>query len=115
MDSSLHHWWVGEYDDIVAPIPGFAWYRTWALITGNTLCSRVVNLALGKNLTGSRALWKDVPVPEISFNEILVKVRAVALNATGFKHIDAISPPDYNAGCDCACEVYKVGKGASQF
>lgn len=84
-----------------------------ALITTNTLYSRIANLALQKNLTTTRAQWKDVPTPEISDNEILVKVRAVALNATDFKHIDGISPPDSIVGCDFAGEVYKVGKGAA--
>jgi NADPH:quinone reductase-like Zn-dependent oxidoreductase len=86
-----------------------------ALITTNTLYSRVANLTLGKNLTAERAQWKDVPVPDISDNEILVKVRAAALNATDFKHIDAISPTGCIVGCDYAGEVYKVGKGAAKF
>ncbi|KAF3035530.1 hypothetical protein E8E12_001482 [Didymella heteroderae] len=85
-----------------------------ALITTNTLYSRVANLTLHKNLTTTRAQWKEVPIPEISDNEILVKVRAVALNATDFKHIDAISPPNCIVGCDYAGEVYKVGKGAAK-
>lgn len=85
-----------------------------ALITTNSLYSRVANLALGKNLVSTRAQWKDVPIPEISDNEILVKVRAVALNATDFKHIDAISPSNCIVGCDYAGEVFKVGKGAAK-
>ncbi|KAF1931100.1 GroES-like protein [Didymella exigua CBS 183.55] len=85
-----------------------------ALITTNTLYSRVANLALHKNLTTMRAQWKDVPIPAVSDNEILVKVHAVALNATDFKHIDAISPPNCITGCDYAGEVYKVGKGVSK-
>ncbi|KAL1643592.1 hypothetical protein SLS61_009220 [Didymella pomorum] len=84
-----------------------------ALITTNTLYSRVANLALHKNFTTTRAQWKDVPTPEISDDEILVKVRAVALNATDYKHIDGISPPNCIVGCDYAGEVYKVGKGAA--
>jgi NADPH:quinone reductase-like Zn-dependent oxidoreductase len=85
-----------------------------ALITSNTLYSRVANLIIGKSLTVTRVQWKDVPVPDISDNDILVKVRAVALNAIDFKHIDAISPTDCIVGYGYAGEVLKVGKGASQ-
>jgi NADPH:quinone reductase-like Zn-dependent oxidoreductase len=85
-----------------------------ALVTTNTLYSRLANLALGKNLTATRAQWKEVPVPNISKNEILVKVRAVALNATDYKHIDAIAPPNCIVGCDYAGEVYKVGADAAR-
>ncbi|KAJ4984441.1 putative toxD-like zinc binding oxidoreductase [Stagonosporopsis vannaccii] len=85
-----------------------------ALITTNSLYSRVANLVIGKNLVSKRAQWKDIPIPEISDHEILVKVRAVALNATDFKHIDAISPPGSIVGCDYAGEVYKVGSGAAK-
>lgn len=85
-----------------------------ALITTNTLYSRVANLALQKNLTTTRAQWKEVPTPSISDNEILVKVRAVALNATDYKHIDGISPPHCGVGCDYAGVVHQVGKGAGE-
>ncbi|KAH6637832.1 chaperonin 10-like protein [Boeremia exigua] len=84
-----------------------------ALITTNSLYSRVASLTLGKNLTATRAQWKEISVPEISDNEILVKVHAVALNATDYKHIDAISPPNCIVGCDYAGEVSKVGKGVA--
>jgi NADPH:quinone reductase-like Zn-dependent oxidoreductase len=104
--------------------PAFAFrslYQPWvhhrimkALITTNTLYSRFANLTIHKNLTTTRAQWKEVPVSNISDSEILVKVRAVALNATDFKHIDAISPPDCVVGCDYAGVVHKVGKGAAK-
>ena len=80
-----------------------------ALETSNNLLSRVANLTLGKNLNSNQAQWKDVPVPTITDNEILIKVRAVALNPTDAKHIDAISPPGCNVGCDFVGEVSKVG------
>jgi NADPH:quinone reductase-like Zn-dependent oxidoreductase len=85
-----------------------------ALITTNSLYARIANLTLQKNLTSKRAQWKDVPTPEISDNEILVKVHAVALNATDYNHVDAISPPNCIVGCDYAGEVYKVGSGAAK-
>lgn len=80
-----------------------------ALVTKNNIVSRVANLITGKNLSSDRASWKDVPVPTISDNEILIKVRAVALNPTDCKHIDAISPPSCIVGCDFVGEVSKVG------
>lgn len=80
-----------------------------ALVTKNNIVSRVANLIAGKNLCSDRASWKDVPVPAISDNEILIKVRAVALNATDYKHIDAISPPGCIVGCDFVGEVSEVG------
>lgn len=84
-----------------------------ALITNRHLISRVVNLAFGKSLSNNGAEFKDVPVPTILDDEILVKVKAVALNPTDFKHIDAISPPDSIVGCDYAGEVTKVGRNAA--
>ncbi|KAF2825876.1 GroES-like protein [Ophiobolus disseminans] len=85
-----------------------------ALITNNGILSRVANLTLSKNLNSNRAHWKDVPVPTISDNEILVKVRAVALNPTDVKHIDAISPPGSIVGCDFVGEVFKVGNNTAR-
>ncbi|KAF2793796.1 GroES-like protein [Melanomma pulvis-pyrius CBS 109.77] len=84
-----------------------------ALITNRHLISRIVNLAFGKSLSSNGAEFKDVPIPTISDDEILVKVKAVALNPTDFKHIDAISPPSSIVGCDYAGEVTKVGKNAA--
>ncbi|KAK7178564.1 putative toxD-like zinc binding oxidoreductase [Paraphaeosphaeria sporulosa] len=85
-----------------------------ALVTNNNIISRVANLSLGKSFGSKSAQWKEVPIPCISDNEILVKVRAVALNPTDFKHIDVISPPGSIVGCDYAGEVFKVGSIASK-
>ncbi|KAI8939152.1 hypothetical protein NX059_004986 [Plenodomus lindquistii] len=83
-----------------------------ALVTSNNILFRVAKLAIGNK--GSNAQWKDVPIPSISDNEVLVKVRAVALNPTDHKHIDIISPPGSIIGCDYAGEVFKVGDKASK-
>ncbi|KAJ5904858.1 uncharacterized protein N7473_001774 [Penicillium subrubescens] len=53
---------------------------------------------------------KDVPIPSITDNEVLVKVRAVALNPIDFKDIDFISPRNFAIGCDYA--VTRVGKNS---
>ncbi|KAH6855435.1 chaperonin 10-like protein [Chaetomium sp. MPI-CAGE-AT-0009] len=84
-----------------------------ALVSKPHLLSRVATLALGKTIGGSAAEFTDVPEPAISPNEILVKVRAVALNPTDHMHIDAISPPGSIIGCDYAGEVSKVGSNAA--
>jgi NADPH:quinone reductase-like Zn-dependent oxidoreductase len=85
-----------------------------ALVSKPHLLSRVATLALGKTIGGSAAEFTDVPEPAISPNEILVKVRAVALNPTDHMHIDAISPPGSIIGCDYAGEVFKVGSNAAR-
>jgi NADPH:quinone reductase-like Zn-dependent oxidoreductase len=84
-----------------------------ALVSKPHLLSRVATLALGKTIGGPAAEFTDVPEPAISPNEILVKVRAVALNPTDHMHIDAISPPGSIIGCDYAGEVFKVGSNAA--
>lgn len=85
-----------------------------ALITTNSLYNRMADLALGRNITDIGAQWKDIPITDISENEMIVRVRAVALNATDFKHIDAITPPGCIVGCDYAGEVQKVGNNAAK-
>lgn len=47
-------------------------------------------------------------------DEILVKVRAVALNPIDFKDIDFLSPRNSVIGCDYAGEVVEVGEHAGQ-
>lgn len=54
-----------------------------------------------------------VPVPEIKDNEILVRVRCVALNPTDFKHVDILSPRGAIIGCGYSGTVAKVGGKAS--
>ena len=83
-----------------------------ALVSQPHLLSRISAIALGKGF-GSGADYQDVPKPTISPDEILVKVRAVALNPTDFKHIDMVSPPGCIIGCDYAGEVAEVGTNAA--
>ncbi|KAJ2967359.1 hypothetical protein NQ176_g9697 [Zarea fungicola] len=58
---------------------------------------------------GRGATLKDVPVPTIDEGDILVKVTAVALNPTDFKHIDGGSPDGVVSGCDFAGVVAQIG------
>ncbi|OAA74158.1 Alcohol dehydrogenase superfamily, zinc-type [Cordyceps fumosorosea ARSEF 2679] len=65
------------------------------------------------SVAGRGATLRDVPVPSISGSEILVKVTAVVLNPTDFKHIDLLSPEGAVIGCDYAGVVAKVGGDAT--
>lgn len=81
-----------------------------ALISNRRLATRIFNHASGRSVCGPGGkVQDDVPIPSISPNEILVKVRAVALNPTDFKHLDVISPPKSIIGCDYAGVVHQVG------
>lgn len=84
-----------------------------AIVTNRFLPRRLLSLALGSAL-GQGAEVKDVSIPEIKDNEVLVKVRAVALNPIDFKDIDFISPRNSGIGCDYAGEVAKVGEISGQ-
>ncbi|KAM3526452.1 hypothetical protein MY4038_006813 [Beauveria bassiana] len=69
------------------------------------------NATAPSSVEGRGATLKDVPVPTIADDEILVKVTAVALNPTDFKHVDLFSPDGAVVGCDYAGVVAKVGTG----
>ncbi|RAK75337.1 zinc-binding alcohol dehydrogenase family protein [Aspergillus fijiensis CBS 313.89] len=84
-----------------------------AIITHRFLPKRLLSLALRSPL-GQGAQVKDVPIPSITDDEVLVKVRAVALNPIDFKDIDFISPRNSAIGCDYAGEVARVGKNSGQ-
>lgn len=81
-----------------------------ALVSNRGIFTRLVNISRSKAIGGQGGhVQDDVPVPKISPNQILVKVTAVALNPTDFKHLDAISPPHSIIGCDYAGVVDQVG------
>ncbi|KAH8430654.1 zinc-binding alcohol dehydrogenase family protein [Aspergillus melleus] len=84
-----------------------------AVITNRFLPRRLLSFALGSPL-GQGAQVKDVPTPDITDNEVLVKVRAVALNPIDFKDADVLSPRSSILGCDYAGEVAQVGKNSGQ-
>ena len=58
----------------------------------------------------------DAPVPEAPADYLLVKVVAIALNPTDWKHIDLIAKPNYNhtVGCDYAGIVVSVGASVTK-
>ncbi len=62
-------------------------------------------------VTGTDSLIiKEVPVPSIKPNEILVKIEAAAINPTDWKHLFyGLTGPGAIAGCDLAGTVVKIG------
>ncbi|PKX95979.1 zinc-binding alcohol dehydrogenase family protein [Aspergillus novofumigatus IBT 16806] len=84
-----------------------------AIVTKRFLPERLINFALDSSV-GNGAQVADIPIPEITENEVLVKVCAVALNPIDFKDIDYFSPRNRVAGCDYAGQVTKVGKNSAQ-
>ncbi|KAG9499323.1 hypothetical protein J7337_010143 [Fusarium musae] len=81
-----------------------------ALVSNRSIVTRLVNATRFKAIGGQGGRVQDnVTIPSINPNEILVKVKAVALNPTDFKHLDIISPPNSIIGCDYAGVVHQVG------
>jgi NADPH:quinone reductase-like Zn-dependent oxidoreductase len=56
---------------------------------------------------------ETVPLPKLRPDYILVRVRAVALNPTDWKHITFVDAP-VTIGCDFAGDVVEVGKGVTK-
>ena len=65
-----------------------------------------------KSGSPNSTLVKEIPVPAVDDAAILVKVTAVALNPTDFKHADVVSPRGAILGCDFAGVVAHIGKFA---
>lgn len=59
---------------------------------------------------------RDIPVPSIPDGWLLVKVKALAVNPTDWKHIDwNIGGVGARCGCDYAGVVEALGAGAQGF
>lgn len=82
-----------------------------ALIGNRSIFTRVSNYVCGSS-SGDGVKVATTPVPEIEDNEILVRVRCVALNPTDFKHVDIVAPQGAIIGCDYSGTVAKVGSKA---
>ncbi|KAM0189085.1 hypothetical protein ACHAPA_012229 [Fusarium lateritium] len=81
-----------------------------ALVSNRRIVTRFINVLYAKGIGGQGGyVQDDMTIPTISSNEILVKVKAVALNPTDFKHLDVISPPNSIIGCDYAGVIHQVG------
>jgi NADPH:quinone reductase-like Zn-dependent oxidoreductase len=59
-------------------------------------------------------LARDVPMPKLRDDHILVKTVAVALNPTDWKHIDFVPTIGALVGCDYAGIVEEVGPGVTK-
>ncbi|CAH0025168.1 unnamed protein product [Clonostachys rhizophaga] len=85
-----------------------------ALITHRTFFTRVFNALSGRAIFSPGATVRDnVPIPKINSQQLLVKVKTVALNPSDFKHMDALGLPNCILGCDFAGEVVEVGGGVT--
>ena len=82
-----------------------------ALVGNRSIFARISNY-ICNNPSGDGVEVATVPVPEIKDNEILVRVRCVALNPTDFKHIDILSSGGAIIGCDYSGTVTKIGSKA---
>lgn len=82
-----------------------------ALVADRSIVGRLFNYSCGHS-SGDGVKIHTIPVPEIHDNEILVRVRSVALNPTDFKHIDVVAPRGAIIGCDYSGTVARVGAKA---
>lgn len=67
-----------------------------------------------KVVEAKKAEIQDVPVPKIRDDYVLVKVEAVALNPTDWKHVDYLANPGATVGCDYAGVVEEVGSAVQK-
>jgi NADPH:quinone reductase-like Zn-dependent oxidoreductase len=79
-----------------------------AVVANRYLLKQILNFACSSSF-GQCARIADISTPRISDGEILVRVRAVALNPVDYKNIDFLSPNNSVIGCDYAGEVVEVG------
>ncbi|KAL3481237.1 chaperonin 10-like protein [Aspergillus californicus] len=79
------------------------------LLSNRWLPKQLLNLTTGSSY-GQNAKTKEIPIPQITPDEVLVRVRAVALNPIDVKDIDFLSPNNSVLGCDYAGIVTQVGQ-----
>lgn len=58
---------------------------------------------------GHKVSVKEINVPELNDNEVLVKVHYAAQNPTDWKHVQYFTPKDAIIGCDFSGEIVKLG------
>ncbi|ANB12418.1 hypothetical protein AWJ20_671 [Sugiyamaella lignohabitans] len=64
---------------------------------------------------GTKGVFKTIPVPKIGAGEILIKVEAVAINPTDWKHIGFDIGEEAVVGCDVAGTVVDVADDVRDF
>lgn len=72
------------------------------------------NMKAIKVVEAKKAELQDVPVPKLRDDYVLVKVEAVALNPTDWKHVDYLANPGATVGCDYAGVVEEVGSAVQK-
>ncbi len=58
---------------------------------------------------GKKTALKEIPVPTLDKDEILIRTTAVTLNPTDWKHVAFIAEPGVTVGCDFAGIVEQLG------
>ncbi|KDQ18861.1 hypothetical protein BOTBODRAFT_126684 [Botryobasidium botryosum FD-172 SS1] len=59
-----------------------------------------------------KAAVREKALPKVSSDKILIKVKAVALNPTDWKHIDFVLKPGASTGSDFAGDIVQIGADA---
>jgi NADPH:quinone reductase-like Zn-dependent oxidoreductase len=67
-----------------------------------------------KVVEAGKAEVQEVPVPKLKDGYVLVKVKAVAINPTDWKHVSFMAKPGHTVGCDYAGVVEDVGPGVQK-
>ncbi|CAK4031729.1 related to zinc-binding oxidoreductase [Lecanosticta acicola] len=67
-----------------------------------------------KIVEGNKAELQEVPVPKLRDDYVLVKVSAVALNPTDWKHIDMIGKPGCTVGVDMCGTIEEIGSAVTR-
>lgn len=65
--------------------------------------------------TGSLAISRNVPIPQIEPDMLLIRTEAVALNPVDVKFSGSMANPGTVAGCDFAGTVSAIGTGVTNF
>lgn len=55
---------------------------------------------------------QERPLPQFNDDQVLVKVKAVSLNPTDWKHVDYLLKPGSSVGCDFAGDIVAIGSNA---
>ncbi|KAF9510972.1 hypothetical protein BS47DRAFT_1383704 [Hydnum rufescens UP504] len=61
---------------------------------------------------GKTTLVSDKPIPPVIPRGVLVKIKAITLNPTDWKHVDLILKPGDSIGCDFAGDIVELGSEA---
>lgn len=66
------------------------------------------------NVSIGKAEVQTVPLPKLGDDRLLVRVRAVGLNPTDWKHLDFTTTFGLRSGCDYAGIVEEIGSNVTK-